>query len=347
MPGPVQPARQTATWSFVIADRALANTAFLTPHPEVVRYTRRDSDYCEMAIQVKNRDDLNALEAAAYAKVLRAWRNGVNRFNGEFVEVRETADAWELVAKDPFYNLNWRDIRDNVSYRAVDAGQVAWELIALQNGYFDTHIRQGTLDASADFTGRFLSGERVAQKIKHFTELPTGFSFTINANDGLPAEWATFRVHYPTTNKPLARFEFGNGTLENCDDFLRESLPLVNRTNVVGEMPTLVVTATDGTSPALHGLWEGDRGQVNTNDEDQLTAIAAGAISDGVQYTITMSAGPEAPQLFTDFDVGNTVPIVIRRSGRTIQGNKRVKEATVLLDSNSGAEELESLEVYE
>lgn len=348
MPGPIQPSRQGATWSFVIADRNLANLAFLTPHPEVVRYTRRDSDYCEIAIQVKDRDDLNALEAAAYSKVLRAWRNGVNRFNGEFVELRETGDSWELVAKDPFYNLNWRDVRASLSLTG-DAGQVAWDLVALQNSYFDTHLRQGTLDLSEveirQF--KFKAGERASSAIKYLTALEGSFSFTINGYDGPPDEWATFRVHYPTSDNLLARFEYGNGTIGNCDDYLRESLPLVNRANVVGESPNLIAISQSVASPWIHGLWEGDRGQVLTSDLSQLREIADGSAYSRVQYDITMSCTPEAPQLFTDFDVGQRVSTLIRRSGGTIQGLKKVKEATVLLDTDSGAEELESITLLE
>lgn len=349
MPGPVQPVANNATWKFAIADRALVTTAFLTPHPEVMRYTRRDSDYCEITIQIKNRDDLNALEAAAYLKVLRAWRNGVNIFNGEFVEVRETADSWELVAKDPFFNMSWRQVRTEVTYTTTDAGTIAWNLIALQDGYWDTYLRQGPLDPSTNRTRTYIPGDRVSEKILDLTRAASGaLSFTIDAVDGVAGVWAEFTVHYPTgVLVPEARFEFGNGTRENCDDYLRESLPLINRTNVVGEDPQVVKTAESGTSPALHGLWEGDRGQVMVSNEAQLNEIAAGRITNGPQYSIVFSAGPEAPQLFTDFDVGNTVPIVIRRAGRTLSGNKRVKEATVLMDPDSGSEELESVEVYE
>lgn len=348
MPGPVQPTYNTATWSFQVADRTLTSTAFLTPHPEVVRYTRRDSDYCEIALQIKNQDDLNALEAAVHTKVLRAWRNGVNRFNGEFTEVRETADYWELVAKDPFYNMSWRQVRADVTYTAVDAGTIAWNLINLQNGYVNSHLRQGARDASVNRTIPYLVGQRVSEAVQDLTRMsPNGFSFTIDGVDN-PTYWAEIVVHYPVGElKPKARFEFGNGTLENCDDFLRESLPLVNRSQVVGKVATVVGISESGSSPALHGLWEGDRGQVMTENTTQLGLIAAGNISNAPQYSITLVAGAEAPQLFTDFDVGNTVPMVIRRAGRTITGNKRVKEATVLLDPNSGAEQLESLEVYE
>lgn len=348
MAGPLQPSYNTATWQFQVADRTLTSTAFLTPHPEVVRYTRRDSDYCEIALSVKNREDLNALEAAVYSKVLRAWRNGVNRFNGEFTEVRETADSWELVAKDPFFNMSWRQVRATVTYTATDAGTIAWNLINTQNGYIDSHLRQGARDPSVNRTMKFVPGDRISEKIQYLSQFTDGFSFTIDAVDGGPSTWAEIVVHYPIgLLKPKARFEFGNGTVENCDDYLRESLPLVNRANVVGKSPLVMGIAESAASHALHGLWEGDRGQVLTDDPTILDGIAAGQIQTGPRYSITMVAGPEAPQLFTDFDVGNTVPVVIRRTGRTITGNKRVKEATVLLDPNSGVESLESLEVYE
>lgn len=348
MPGPQQPARQVATWQLAIADRDLATTAFITPHADSVRYTRRESNYCEMALQITDRDDLNALEGAVYSGVLRAWRNGINRFNGEFVELRETADSWELIAKDPYFNLNWREIRAAISYAATDTADIAWDLIDIQNGYESTHLRQGASPASIDVTRSFAIGERVSEKIEYLAKLAGSFYFTIDAVDAVAGVWADFVAHYPAGVLATdARFEFGTGTLENCTDYLRESLPLVNRINVVGETPTLIATAESGTSPALHGLWEGSRGQVLTGDTTALGEIAAAQITDAPEYRITFSAGPEAPQLFTDFDVGQDVAIIIRRLGRTLSGEKRVTEATVLLDPNSGAEELESVEVVE
>lgn len=346
MPGPQYPSYNTASWSFAIADRDLATVAFLTPFPDVVRYTRRENGYCEMVIEIRDRDDLNALESAVYSRVLRAWRNGVNKFNGEFVELRETADSWELVAKDPYYNLSWREVRTDVTYTAADAGQIAWNLIALQNGYELTHLRQGALDASANVTNTYKQGERIQEKIDYLAKSKE-FLFTIDAVEGVASVWAEIVVQFPGgTLQPEAKFEFGAGTLANCDDYLRESLTLVNRANVVGK-DNIVVSAESGSSPALHGLWEASRGHVLTDDTAVLTDIAASQITDAPQYSIVMSAGPEAPQLFTDFDVGDTVPVLIRRVGRTIEGNKRVREATVLLDPDSGAEELETLEVYE
>lgn len=350
MPGPVQAARKVASWQFAITGRDLSDTwAFLTPHPDVVRYTRRESDYCEIALQITNRNDLNALEGAVHEGVLRAWRNGNNRFNGEFTEVRETANAWELVAKDPYYNLSWREVRDSIAYTSVDKGQIAWNLIALQNGYETTHLRQATNDASSTVTRKFVPGDRVAEKITYLTKLATNpFYFTIDGVGDDPAVWAEFATHYPVGPvMPEAKFEFGPGTLDNCDDFLRESLPMVNRVNVAGQSPNLVASAEDAGSVTDYGLWEESRGQVLTDNLSVLTAIASAQTMANPQYRITMSAGPNAPQLFTDFDVGQKVPILIRRLGRTLQGDKRVIEATVLLDPDSGAEELESLEVAE
>lgn len=346
MPGPVQPSNVTGSWSFALADLDLVTTGFLTPHPDVVRYTRRESDYNEIAIQVSNRDDLNVLDGAVYTTVLRSFRNGINRFNGQFVELRETADYWELVAKDPFFNLNWRGIQEVQEFTGVQADDLARTLISDENALQHTHLGAGATAVTPTVTLTTALGNRVSEQIQNLARADDAFFFRINGQDD-PTDWATFNCYASSTSKPEVRFEFGNGTMENCDDYLRESLPLVNRAEVVGLKPQLLGIAEATGSYTAHGRWQADRGQVLTENEDLLGSIAAGMITTGPQYTITMSAGPHAPQLFTDFDVGDTVQILIRRAGKTIEGMKRVKEATIILDPDSGTEELESIEVWE
>lgn len=366
MAGPIDPTFNTATWGFAIADLRrdgmgfhLPSSGFLTPLPEVVRYTRRRNGYCELSLEVQNREDLNTLRTSAYTKVLRAWRNGNNRFNGQFVEVREAANSWEFVAKDPYFNMNWREVQDKIKYTDVEIGQMAWDLIDAQNqrgpvfteySKSDSHLRQGDTSASTEITRTFIPGDRVNEKVEDLMQLEDAPYFTIDGYDGPldgdEAAWAKISMHYPadedSATNEAARFEFGPGTLENCYDYGRESLPLVNRINIVAANPRLVVTASSDFYDD-YGLWEGSRGQVMTNDVTALGELASLSITDSVMYGLTMMAGPEAPQLFTDFDVGQFLPIIIRRRGQTLSGLRRVLEATVLLDPDSGAEELESI----
>lgn len=350
MPAPL-PVRNTATWQFVLADRQLKNKGFLTPHPESLRYTRRESAYNEIAVEVKNRRDLNMLEHAVYRRVLRAWRNGINRFNGEFVEVRETADAWELVAKDPYFNMDYREVRHNITIPADDAGLIAWELIRLQNTYADSHLRHGTGVFSKHLKERkFVMGDRVSEKIEYLTKLEGSFYFTINAINQPPNGWANFVTHFPKGDRADGvSFEYGKGTLGNCYDYARENIPLINRANVVGKNPLMVVSAQVGDKYIeKFGLWEMSRGQVLTDDIDVLADIAADGVRTAPEYRVTMMASPDAPQLFTDFDVGKSVHFLIKHdNGRKFSGWRRVVEATVVLDPHSGAEELESLDLID
>lgn len=345
MPAPAQRAISTATWNLQITDRSMTSLAFLdTPNPQC-RYTRRRSGYCEMSLSIEDRDDLHALEGAIHTSVLRGWRNGTNVFNGEFTEIRETAQSWELVAKDPYYNLHWREVQVPITYTAVDSGDIAWNLIAAQHALETVHLQQGASPARGVLTRDYVQGDRISEKIETLTRLASnGFQFTIDAVDGVPGIWAEFVIHTPVA-RPLARFEFGTGTINNCTDYLRENVQLVNRVNVPGS--TNVVSAESATSPALHGLWEETRGQVNEVSDTTLAEIAAGQIMDTPEYVITLMAGPECPQLFTDFDVGDEVPILLRRLGRTIESTRFVKEVTLVLDPHSGVEDMEALVLEE
>ena len=172
----------------------------------------------------------------------------------------------------------------------------------------------------------------------------------INGVNDPPNGWAQMHCRFPRGERAAGvSFESGKNTLDNCYDYARENIQLINRANVVGESPTLVVSAqAKDKYIEKFGLWEGSRGQVLTKNIDTLTQIAAGSIEIAPTYRVTMMAGPDAPQVFTDFDVGQSVHFLIKHdNGREFKGWRICTEVTVVLDPHSGAEELESLDLLD
>lgn len=337
-----------ATWQYAVTTMPTASAtpaivAYLEK-PKDIRYVRQRNGYCELTSRIDDRDDLNALEAAAYRRCLLALRNGTPRFLGQITEFEETPDGFVIGARDPFYNLWWRRVRADVIYTGTDAGQVAWNLIALQNGYRQTHLRQGTTDVSVNRTRSYVVGETVAEKVEYLTKLPSGFGFRIDAVYPVANVLAEFRVVYPIdVANNLAVFGYGDGTLENVADYTRTVRPLVNRVNVVGSDAGTVRSYENATGPATYGLWEDERAHVLTASGDTLAEIAQRNTEAVPQYEISLRPAANAPQLFTDFDVLQSVRVDLRRRGRTITGLKPVIRAVVAPDPDSGEEMLEEL----
>lgn len=338
-----------ATQQLAIAGRDLSTKAFLAK-PGACSYTRRHRGYCEMRVEIENPEDAAALEAAAYKRVLRWWRNGVNRFNGQIVEHEETSSGLVVVAKDPWYNAGfWRRVRADVTYDGISDGAIVEALLDLQNGYEPTGLRMGSADATETRAEprEFLAGDFVGEKVEYLSRIVDGFGYVVEAVDGVPGTLAELEIRRPQgVQRPAAVFEFGPGTRQTLDDYARRSRQLVNRKSVIDE-DNDVGTYESPTSVPLHGLWEDERGHVTTNDSDEILArLALEGVSDAVLYELSLAPGPTAPQLWTDFDVGDDVYVLVRRRGVALySGFYPVELATVAFDADSGAEMLDELVV--
>lgn len=341
----------TATWKFALTDLPTVGTAQVTKafleKPQDTKYTRRRNGYCELACVVADPGDLADLEGAVYRRAIKAYRNGVLRFNGQIVEHEETSEGFTVVAKDPYYNMSWRRVRKNKTFPVADAAARAAELITDQNMLHPSFLRIGALDTSTSLVEKDLTeGLVVAEQIDTICKYTGSFLFRIDAVDNVNGTMADFLAIRPfDTVAAKARFEYGQDTLNTVAEYGRKSLPLVNKANVVGTRNTsdLVGSYESLVSVPIHGLWEDERGHVTNIKLDDLKAIARFLVMDKVRYAVSVRPTAESPQLFTDFDVHQKVPVVLKRRGKTISGNLPVIRCTVALDPDSGAEMVEEL----
>jgi hypothetical protein len=353
---------KTATWKWALSSLPSASlpqqiVTFLAK-PQEARYTRRRNGYCEVSATFVQSDDLIALEGAAYKYALMGYRNGILRFNGQIIEHRDSKDQIDVVAKDPYYNLAWRRIQKDMGMN-YEAGEVAARLIEQQNSYVraglyptsrTTFLRRGTIE-DAPLTAQkreYEVGATVSDQIEYLSKVPDSFVFVIGAVDGETDYMARFNAYVETADvvATQAQFQFGQDTLENISDYQRSTIPLVTKANIVGDL-NKVASAESISGTTTYGRWEDERGQVLTKDDDTLLDIANEFVMDDPIYAISISPTAEAPQLFTDFDVHQKVPVVIERRGATIVGDKRVMSVTISLDPDSGAETMDEIVIVD
>lgn len=345
----------TATWKFAVTTKPTASTAAVVvdylEKPLDVLYVRRRNSYCELTLQIENRNDLHALNAAAYKRCILGIRNNVPRFHGQITEHAENSRGYTITAKDPYFNLSWRRFwTKKFTYSSVGDGELAMRLIEKAETDFVHFLKRGTIQSGLNRSREYGAGDRVSEKVELLAGLADSFIFTINATYGNVGELATFNAYTPfDVLAPMAKFEFGQDTLNNLDDYRRVSRPLLNRANVTGRHGGYVY-AEDVPSRNAYGLWEDERGQVDLDEKNPANVPTFEEISRRYtqaypHYLLDLTPGATAPQLFTDFDVTNTVGVLIKNFGIERRMTRSVMECAIRLDPASGAELIESLTV--
>lgn len=337
----------TATWKFAVTTKPTASTAAVVidylEKPLEALYVRRRSSYCELSLTVENRQDLHILNAAAYRCCLLGIRNNGVRFHGQIVEHEETERGFTVTAKDPYYNMSWRRFWEDLTYTSVGDAEIAMRLIEWADDDFPCFLKRGTIETGVNRTRSFKIGERISEKVEFMARLAGGFEFTIGGTYGEIGELARFNSFSPYDEEmPEARFEYGQDTLDTVQSYTRTVRPLINKANIVGDR-NLVATAESVPGRADYGLWEDERGHVLTANEDTLLDIAQTYVQHVPKYALTLTPGPKAPQLFTDFDVIHKVPYLIKNFGEEKRGSKPVLQVALRLDPASGQERIEEL----
>jgi hypothetical protein len=331
---------------------AAATVVDFLEKPLDVLYIRRRNGYCELTLEIENRNDIHALNASGYSRCILGVRNNVARMHGQITEHAETARGVTITAKDPYYNMSWRRFwagpPTGFTYTSLGDGEIAMRLIEKTDADENCFLKRGTIQSGANRTRHFEVGDRVSEKVEYMAALAGGFAFTIDATFGTVGELAKFNAHSPyDVLMPMARFEFGQDTLNNVVDYKRIMLPLVNRVNVVGRHGgTAYAEWVAGRN--AYGLWEDERGQVDVDETNAsnittLDDIAASYTMHELRYGLDLTPGPDAPQLFTDFDVINTVPVLIKNFGIERSMTRSVREVAIRLDPASGVENIETL----
>jgi hypothetical protein len=324
--------------SLVLVDLAGNAKAFLEPDDLAV--TRR---WCGGSSVTATLDvqDPKAAELSVANRALQFFLDGGLRFHGKVSEplISDQANV-SITAGDPWDELTARKLAADETYTAQDAGGIAWASVNTENARATTRLREGTVEATVARTITFMAGTSRADVVTQLSQLDGGFGFALDPVAGVPGTLAelTILADFSRGELPGVRFEYGDGTLANCDGFTEELRRPRNRIVVQGQ------SLADGTRPEAvaediasqdeYGLWESTI-SLDTTDTAVLAAHARAELRPDPIALYTLKPGPEAPFLFRDFDAGNVVGLAIRHGRVDVSGTARVDECTIRRNTSS------------
>lgn len=340
-------------WGVAVTDLNSVTRAVLEPHD--LTLTRRLNAHSTVTFKVPV-TETGADQLLIAERAIKVYRSGVLRFYGKISEPLMDDENWVTVtAHDPFFFLTRRRLPADLTTTA-DAGAIAWGLINTQNGRSTTRIRQGTIASSVTRARTYVEGEIVAEKILQLAEVDDGFWFLINPVDGVPGTFGEFDVRYPTPGGSAlgATFQYGDETVGNLASYSREqNLPL-NRVRATGASEgenVLTAYRQDNASISQFDMIEDDRSfptviHTATLDEHALEELHPQPrvlyTGDIVDQSDNSLGDVFVPALFDDFDVGDTVSLVIRHGRVDIDTQPQIADAVVKV-TDSGAEQLVSV----
>lgn len=338
-------------WRTVLTDTEGNNRAFLQPHD--LRITRRLNSHMSVSGAILTHED-SASEISLGDRAIKVYQDGVLRFRGKLSEPLVDDQDWcRFVAHDPFYFLARRRLQAATTFTATDAGAIAWSLINTQNGRSTTRIAQGTITTSVNRDRSYVEGDIVGTLITQLSEVDQGFYFVIDPveTDGVHGE-IMVRWPDPGSSAAGALLGYGADTVGNLAGFQRIMRLPINRIRatgvIIGEQ-VLDSYAEDAASIAQYGLLEEERAFDSvslqaTLDQHALHDLEPTAHS---QWQLSVAqdgdSGIFVPSLWTDFDVGDTVPFTIRHGRVDVSTTGVVASATVSVSDSGDSYRLESL----
>lgn len=244
-------------------------------------------------------------------------------------------------------------------YGAARAAQlIVSDLITAENTRSPTRLRIGALQAAVARTRTYEVGKSIQEAIAQLAEVDDPIYFVENAVDDTAGIFAELLVRYPASgvDRPGAKFEYGDGTIGNLDDYtITEALPTNGVTAIGagdGEAGQLTSRKTDAASIATYDLLEMQASYTDvsvqaTLDQHALEALAPAPVR---TYSVSPIASGDGegeiyvPRLWRDFDVGDIVRLTIHNGANQADDvQARVTEATIAIADDTEAEQLVGL----
>jgi hypothetical protein len=353
----------------MLADRQGSTLAELTTAAGKTLTFRRNA-CAEVQLTMSHEDDAAALlwEAVRSTGVptLRAYRDGILRFNGHLAPFGEDAEEQSLltpVFRSPFGRLigegsNRGRFTDNfIEATAQDAGAIATGLIDLYGGTgtpgdtsaIFTNADGPVVIAEDDFCGlgigdveatkvrdRQYQYANVGEAIVNLTNVDGGFDFVERyVDDG--ATMALFDVlARQGADMPAARFEYGPGTLANVRHIARTTEPPVNKVRVLGGSG-LVAEASNDDSIAKYGVYFAQESQTDVMEQTTLDDKAIALLRPNPVKTVQFypDFGLDAcPKPWDDFWISDRVPFYARRGAFLEDVAVKINSVIVTVDEN-------------
>lgn len=349
-------------WSLACVDTANGKTRTLVPFRDLS--VRRDLNGGNVLIGGADElaEGVDALEVASRAlKLYDLDAGGGLRFHGKIDDpLTDDEDNVAYTAKD-FGWLDQRRIQSDPATRtftARDAGLIASDLLGYQNARGATRLRMGTITPSIARDRVYDPGKVVSEAIVELAKVDLGYYFVTNPVDAVPGVHAEIVIRFPDSgsDRPGARFEFGDGTLGNLAAFTRTRYRprnFVTTTGApMGEAAALYGQRSDATSIAAYDLIDDEVAYSTVNEQATLDQYAQDALEPNPRNVYTFAVAPTSsaageayvPRLWRDFDVGDYCRLTIHH-GRVNASNVRVRvtSATVAIADETEAEQLTAI----
>lgn len=333
--------------------RSYAEHAGLTITPKL-------NGYVEVAAGIHTASR-TARELAVGRRALKVYDDDALRFFGQIWEplVRKR-EAISVVARSPLAAFAWRRVQALKEYTATnnaggpwDAGAIARDRVTLQNARRNTYLRAtvGNSQASVNRIRTYQPGKREDEILQELADAAEGFFFREAFVDGVEGVMADLLIRYPDagTTRPEVRFEYGDGTLANVNDYDHVEMLPHNRIVAAGGADAggrITQTREDAASQLEYGLFEDELAHNEQVTTDLLLQSATGALRAAPILTVSITPGPASPLLYRDFDVGDFVRLRILEEAEPspedpkpepsidINAWARVAEATLAEDTN-------------
>jgi hypothetical protein len=341
------------SWAFAVTNRTGALAASL--EPEQARVTVRLSGHAELAAAVDARSPA-AVEIIPAAAAIRAWRDGILRFNGQVVEpVDRGLDLVTFRACDPFYFLSNRRRETQRVFAATDAGAIARALVNDERARETLHLRNAaTFPTSVVRDRTYERGKQIGEAIRELADARDGFFFRIDPVDA-GADMGELVILYPSSgaDRPAAVF-YSTDSGANIDDpheilgLPRTRVVTVGAQNPATGTP-LLGEAQDTTARATYGLIEDEIAYTDVTETGLLNALALEALHPQPPRAYKVSPiahgddGHHVPALWDDFTVGDRVRLRIRRNAIDVDTWARVTEVTLAISDQGRTERIDSL----
>lgn len=328
-------------WMFVLADHAGANLAELsTATGKTLTFARNGVPEARMVISHDDDAATRLLDALVNGvPTLRAYRDGVLRFHGylaPFSEELEEDTKLNLVFRGPFGRLvgdgQARGRFVSASYTQVDAGQIAWSLIAAAQASGTAGIGSGTIEATK-LRDRTYENVNVGEAVTALTRVLDGFDFEVTPIEYTAGIIGHFNVYSSQgVVQTAVRFEYGPDTLRNVRKVTRQMQPPINVARVLGANG-LVSVKTDAASVATHGRWEVQESLSDVSEQATLDDRAQAMLRPNWIRVVGFSPEPElAPAPWDDFWLGDTVLFYGWRGAFAEATTSRVSKVTIVVD---------------
>lgn len=304
-----------------------------------------------------------APEATIGNRVLRVYDDELDliRFHGKLRDphVRKP-DMIELHAGSPYTLLDRRRLQVVFSRTARDAGLILSDVIDAENARGATRLRMAAaIPASTNRDRTYEPGKSVQEIALQLAEVDDGFYFVEQPLDGVAGVYSELEIRYPGSgvDRPKARFEYGDDTYANVDDYtITETLPqnAVTATGAGDGDAKLVSRKTDAGSIATYDLLEAEiafsdvsiQATLDQHAQEHLRPLPGATITIApIDGGAAVAGGTYVPRLWRDIDVGDVGRVTIH-DGATVWDNVHVRltEATIeISDTSAAAESLTGL----